>query len=47
MDTKKINPYVKFVKTKRSGAHGKTIKAKRRAEKVQFKKETNVQGTGR
>ncbi len=45
MDTTKINPLVRLVKMKRSGAHGKTTKAKRTQEKVKFKKE--VLGTGR
>lgn len=33
------NPYVQHIRTKRSGAHGKSKKAQRRQEKVALKKE--------
>lgn len=33
------NPFVQHIRTKRSGAHGKSKKAVRRKEKVQFRKE--------
>lgn len=35
---KERNPYVEQMKTRKSGAHGKTKKAIRRKEKVEFKK---------
>ena len=36
---KERNPFVAHLATKRSGAHGKTKKALRRADKMAFKKE--------
>ena len=32
------NPFVQHIRVKRSGAHGKSKKALRRAEKISFKK---------
>ena len=37
---KERNPFVQHLLTKKQGAHGKTKKAIRRAEKVQMQKET-------
>ena len=35
------NPFVQHVRTKRSGAHGKTKKAQRRSEKMELRKQVN------
>jgi hypothetical protein len=37
---KERNPFVQHLLTKKQGAHGKSKKANRRAEKVQLQKET-------
>lgn len=39
---KKRNPFVAHLATKRSGAHGKTRKAVRRADKVSLQKQMNL-----
>ena len=35
------NPYVQHVRLKRSGAHGKSVKAIRRSTKVELRKQIN------
>lgn len=44
---KERNPFVQHIRVKRSGAHGKSKKALRRAEKISFKKELKDSFCGR
>ena len=39
---KERNPFVALIATKRSGAHGKTKKALRRADKIELRKNRPV-----